>query len=124
MSRCLATTLLILTVVASLAAAGVPTSRRSEEAISRVRPCLVTELSAKGLRFGNPIFIRIFKDSRELELWLENDGKFELFKKYDICAVSGTLGPQLEVGDLQAPEGFYFVTPGRMNPSKSVSLVL
>jgi murein L,D-transpeptidase YafK len=68
------------------------------------------------LRFGAPIFVRIFKESRQLELWIENADHFELFKTYDICTFSGHLGPKLRTGDLQSPEGFYFVTPGRMNP--------
>lgn len=96
--------------------AGIPSSPSSEEAVTRVRPALEAELEAVGLKFGSPIFIRIFKESRELEIWIESGDTFELFKKYEICAMSGTLGPKLQVGDLQAPEGFYFVTPGRMNP--------
>lgn len=34
----------------------------------------------------------------------------------EICSYSGDFGPKLEVGDLQAPEGFYYVTPERLNP--------
>src|SRR5690606_23498572 len=35
---------------------------------------------------------------------------------YEICAWSGELGPKLKEGDRQAPEGFYTITPGQMNP--------
>jgi murein L,D-transpeptidase YafK len=66
--------------------------------------------------------VRIFKESRELELWVENDGRFALFRTYEICTFSGHLGPKLRTGDLQSPEGFYFVTPDRMNPASRFHL--
>ncbi|WP_444946683.1 murein L,D-transpeptidase family protein [Microbulbifer sp. VTAC004] len=77
----------------------------------------MSELTAQNLEYGAPIFIRIFKGSSTLELWMEsNDGKFKLFKEYEICAYSGDLGPKEQEGDLQSPEGFYFVNAGRLNP--------
>lgn len=71
---------------------------------------------AASLELGAPIFIRIFKESRELELWVEKGETFVLFKTYRIACFSGSLGPKLREGDRQAPEGFYFVSPSRMNP--------
>jgi murein L,D-transpeptidase YafK len=62
-----------------------------------------------GLRAGSPVMIRIFKNESELELWIERQGRFELFRTYRICFWSGTLGPKLREGDRQAPEGFYSV---------------
>lgn len=93
-----------------------PTSPRSREVVARVSPTLGRELEEKGLRLGSPIFIRIFKQERQLELWVRGRERFELFRSYRIAAMSGTLGPKRREGDLQAPEGFYFVTPSRMNP--------
>ncbi len=100
----------------------VPSSPRSRAAIQRVRPGLKRGLSAKGLSLGAPIFVRIFKAQKVLEVWLEKGGVFVRFKTYSICTFSGRLGPKLRVGDLQAPEGFYFVTPGRMNPRSQFHL--
>lgn len=97
-------------------------SVRSRAAIERVKPHVESSLREKGLRFGAPIFIRIFKESKQLELWVEGDGRFELFRIYDICTFSGRLGPKLQTGDLQSPEGFYFVTSGRMNPASQFHL--
>lgn len=97
-------------------AADVPTSARSRAAVERVAPTLKEELQAKGLLYGRPIFIRVFKLSRELELWVEDGERFRLFKTYKVCTFSGDLGPKLRVGDQQSPEGFYFVNSGRMNP--------
>ncbi len=44
-------------------------------------------------------------------------GRFALLKIYPICRWSGELGPKTREGDRQAPEGFYTVTPGQMNPN-------
>ena len=74
-------------------------------------------LETKSMEFGAPMFIRIFKRSSELEVWLKKEsGRFELFKTYIICRYSGDLGPKLKQGDKQAPEGFYSVRYDRMNP--------
>ncbi|MCA1789736.1 MAG: murein L,D-transpeptidase, partial [Thioalkalivibrio sp.] len=79
-------------------------------------------LRTRDFTLGAPIFIRIFKESRELEVWIENGERFELFRTYPICTYSGGLGPKLRTGDGKSPEGFYFVTPGRMNPSSQFHL--
>lgn len=74
------------------------------------------EFQRSGLKFGAPIFVRIFKESHELELWVQRGERFYLFKKYPIAYFSGGLGPKLHEGDLQAPEGYYEVFPSLMNP--------
>ena len=99
-----------------------PSSERSRAVIARVQPSLEAALRVKGLQMGAPIFIRIFKESSELELWVESERQFELFKIYDICTFSGHLGPKLREGDQQSPEGFYFVTPERLNPASQFHL--
>ncbi len=110
-------------VISSAAQNNIPSSSRSREAINRVSPSLQTELSEKGLQFGSPIFFRIFKESNELELWVERNDSFQLFKNYDICTWgSGTLGPKTQLGDEQAPEGFYFVRPNQLNPLSNFHL--
>ena len=93
-----------------------PTSTRAEKAIARVQPQLEADLAVTGLQYGSPIFIRIFKESRELELWVRSECRYELFRIYEICHYSGRLGPKQKQGDHQAPEGFYHVTPPRLNP--------
>jgi len=102
--------------------AQVPTSVRSTEVINRVLPQLETKMIEDGLDFGQPIFIRVFKEEHELELWIEKNESFELFQTYPICYFSGELGPKTRQGDNQSPEGFYFVIPGRMNPWSSFHL--
>jgi murein L,D-transpeptidase YafK len=74
-------------------------------------------LAARGMSLGAPVYIRIFKLESQLELWVEKDGRFELFATYPICLWSGRLGPKLKEGDLQAPEGFYTVAKEQLNPN-------
>jgi len=96
--------------------ADVPSSERSRAVVARVAPKLATELEDAGLSYGAPVFMRVLKEEGELEVWVKGEDRFVLFGTYEIAAWSGDLGPKLREGDLQAPEGFYFVTPGRMNP--------
>lgn len=98
--------------------ASVPTSARAEAAMDRVGPALKADVAAAGLRWGAPVFLRVFKSEGLLEVWMETapGGAFALFRTYPVCAWSGDLGPKTAEGDHQAPEGFYFVPPSAMNP--------
>ena len=100
----------------------VPVSERSEIAWARRAAWLEEELETLGLKLGAPIFIRIFKASRELELYLENEAGFKLFRNYRICEMSGELGPKQAEGDHQAPEGFYSVSAEWLNPDSRFHL--
>lgn len=94
----------------------IPSSELSRKAIERCTPNLVAEFEDNNLDFGNEVFIRIFKHSDELELWIKEDSAFSLFKTYSICNFSGGLGPKTRQGDGKSPEGFYFVRPSQLNP--------
>lgn len=99
---------------------------REKDAITRMTPRMTRELAAKGLTLGSPVFIRIFKESRELELWSLHraTGKYRHFKTWRIAAMSGKLGPKLAEGDFQAPEGFYYIAPSRMKPGSNYHLAI
>jgi murein L,D-transpeptidase YafK len=71
---------------------------------------VATAFERKGVKFGSPIFLRIYKQSSELELWVERGPRYVLLKTYGICRWSGTLGPKLYKGDRQSPEGLYYIT--------------
>src|SRR5215831_8830066 len=129
-------------------AADVPTSLRAQLVIERLAPTLERTLQARGLRYGAPIFLRVFKASQELEMWVQGSApvklgvgrkrkwppetlrrrrreegvRFHRFRTYTICAYSGGLGPKQQEGDLQSPEGFYVVTPERLNPESNYDL--
>jgi murein L,D-transpeptidase YafK len=100
----------------------VPVSARSQQAWERRSVALEAELGAAGLALGAPIFIRIYKASRELELFVQNHTRFQLFRSYRICEVSGELGPKRIEGDRQAPEGFYSVSAEWLNPESRFHL--
>ncbi|WP_083567894.1 L,D-transpeptidase family protein [Hyphomicrobium sp. CS1GBMeth3] len=70
---------------------------------------LAERLQEAGVKPGAPMLMRIFKETSELEVWLEKGDRFHLFATYPICHWSGTLGPKLREGDKQTPEGFYAI---------------
>jgi murein L,D-transpeptidase YafK len=83
----------------------------------------LAEIAAKNMDKESPILARIFKEEAELEIWKKNrNGEYALLKTFPICRWSGDLGPKKKEGDRQAPEGFYTITPGQMNPNSSYYL--
>jgi murein L,D-transpeptidase YafK len=84
---------------------------------------LAAEVDKRNMPRESPILVRIFKEEAELEVWKQDaEGKFALLKTYPICRWSGELGPKIKEGDRQAPEGFYTITPGQMNPNSNYYL--
>jgi murein L,D-transpeptidase YafK len=106
-----------------LAATGLASSRRAEAAERRVREDLTQRLQAIRSDWGAPVFVRIYKQERELELWARTGtGVYALLDTWPICTYSGELGPKLRQGDGQAPEGVYQVGRGQLNPFSSYHL--
>lgn len=106
----------------AMSAERIPASERSVQAWEHHAERLEGEMASEGLLFGAPIYVRIFKESRELELWVESGRGYRLFRNYPICAMSGILGPKLRRGDWQVPEGFYEVSARWMNPNSRFHL--
>lgn len=73
---------------------------------------------------ADQVFIRIFKRERQLELWARPEGAdtFALLKSYEICALSDKAGPKRKQGDMQTPEGFYYID--NFNPRSGFHLSL
>lgn len=79
---------------------------------------LVPAAASMKVRPQGSILVRIFKEESELEVWKRGaDGRYALLKTHPMCRWSGKLGPKKALGDRQAPEGFYRVTPALMNPN-------
>ncbi len=93
-----------------------PSSPNSQEVRERITPELERLMAKKGMSPGLPIFIRIFKESADLEIWVRQGTAFKIFKTYTICDYSGALGPKEREGDKQSPEGFYQVGVSQLNP--------
>ena len=95
----------------------------SEKAARPLPEKLVAEINSKNMDKESPILVRLFKEESELEVWKQDrTGHFALLKTYPICRWSGELGPKIKEGDRQAPEGFYNITPGLMNPNSAYYL--
>jgi murein L,D-transpeptidase YafK len=83
--------------------------------VSRARESRLADLDALVAKAGlkrplDEVYLRVFKEEAELELWAGRAGQsMVLLKTFPICAASGVLGPKREEGDLQVPEGFYEV---------------
>ena len=112
-------------VAAALALAGcdpedvTPTGR----SLAPLSDKMQATIAAKHMDKGSPILARLFKEESELEVWKQTDeGQYALLKTYPICRWSGDLGPKIKEGDRQAPEGFYTITPGQMNPRSNYYL--
>jgi len=94
-------------------------------AMKELSPEMLTLLQQKNMPKDSPILVRIFKEESELEVWKQDTtGRYEMLKVYPICRWSGDLGPKVKEGDRQAPEGFYAITPGLMNPNSSYYLAI
>jgi murein L,D-transpeptidase YafK len=112
-------------VVAAIGLAGcdpdtIAPTGRSQAPISEKT---LADINAKNMDKDSPILVRIFKEEAEMEIWKKNRlGEFALLKTYPICRWSGDLGPKVKEGDRQAPEGFYTITPGQMNPNSNYYL--
>src|SRR5215207_6647384 len=115
-----------MVVVATLALAGcggIMPKSSSLRAQQSLKSATLTKLKDMGSSPGQAMMIRLFKQTNEFGVWKRTAaGTFKLFKTYDICAYSGTLGPKVKEGDRQAPEGFYNITPGLLNPNSSYYL--
>jgi murein L,D-transpeptidase YafK len=114
-------------LLAAVALAGCQTdgsmSNIPAKALKPVSAAMRAELEKKQMPLESPILVRIFKEEAELEVWKQDtSGQFALLKTYPICRWSGELGPKIKQGDRQAPEGFYAITPGQMNPNSSYYL--
>jgi len=105
---------------------------KKQKTYSRVRTAF-TEMDSsakkifkdKNIKFPpQKIFLRAFKEEMVLELWAKSAASdtFCLIKSYPVCASSGDLGPKRQQGDMQVPEGYYFID--RFNPFSNFYLSL
>lgn len=98
---------------------------RFRQALSEKEAEVVYLLADAGLpKQPKDLFIRVFKQTRALEVWMYHPEKavYVLIKSYRVCSLSGKMGPKRRQGDLQIPEGVYFID--RFNPASSYFLSL
>lgn len=89
--------------------------KRRQEEISE-------QLQKIGANWGDSLYIRAFKQEKQLEVWIWANARWNRYDTYKICKVPGELGPKRREGDLQVPEGAY--TLDKFNPKSSFHLSL
>jgi murein L,D-transpeptidase YafK len=109
----------VISIVASALSGCIPDTGvdDADRPAPQISAKVLAEMSKKGMTAESPVLVRIFKQESELEVWkMDRAGRYALLKTYPICRWSGKLGPKKMNGDRQAPEGFYHVTAGMLNP--------
>lgn len=104
------------TPAASAAPEGGQQTARLEEPTLRPAPDDAFQAPPPKFGMGDPVFVRIFKQEGQLELWLKKNGRYALYRTFPICKWSGRLGPKLKEADYQSPEGFYSVSAKQLHP--------
>lgn len=92
---------------------------------ARVDACLLPVFEQRGLAYPPAeISLVAFKDTRELELYARASAQqaWTYMKTYSAQGASGVLGPKLQEGDRQVPEGIYAVE--YLNPNSRFHLSL
>jgi murein L,D-transpeptidase YafK len=111
---------IIVACLGGCSSASYETKIKAAERTGTVRPSTLSRMESLNMERAAPILIRIYKEDSTLEVWKQDrTGKFALLNSYPICKFSGHLGPKIMEGDHQAPEGFYDITRGQMNPNSS-----
>ncbi len=85
---------------------------RVKKAFEEKKDYLEKVLKTKGFfDFKNDILLLAYKNEQILEVWIKNKSvkKYQFLLQYEFCATSGVLGPKRREGDLQIPEGVYYI---------------
>ncbi len=101
------------------------TNERVAIANSEKYKYLVDLFASKTVEFPcDSIYFRAMKWNKKLEVWAwsKDSSKYVLINSYNICMLSGELGPKREQGDQQIPEGFYQIV--EFNPMSKYFLSL
>ncbi|GGA34926.1 L,D-transpeptidase family protein [Pelagibacterium lentulum] len=117
-----AVTIALTFVVAAVLAACSPLEGDGRHLVP-LSSAIKARIAAIGSTPKAAMMVRIYKEEDTLEVWKQTaNGSYKLLKSYEICTWSGELGPKFAEGDRQAPEGFYTITPGLMNPRSNYHL--
>ncbi len=101
-----------------------PDSKRASDVRNKVWPQMQKQLKTMGFRDDQPVYIRVFKETGILEIWVLSGKQYKLFNKYLICYYSGGLGTKTRNGDNKCPEGYYTIKPAQLNPVSNYHLAI
>ncbi|OJT17387.1 hypothetical protein BO221_45550 [Archangium sp. Cb G35] len=116
-------TRLLLLLLGVLVARPAGATDKKVEAVRRAREHEVARLFTQAGVSWPPeeLYVRAFKQERELEVWAGAKGEqLRKVKTFPFCAASGDVGPKRREGDEQVPEGFY--TLDQFNPRSQFHL--
>lgn len=95
----------------------IPVSKTGQSAIGRTRGRLQIAFDDLDLRFGAPIYLRLIKDQKRLEVWVQKQGReFVRLRGYRICGTLAEVGPRQAGASAWQPEGFYALGPNSLRP--------
>jgi murein L,D-transpeptidase YafK len=110
-------TAFVLAVSVSLGSCSIPLDDVDAIQIGAVRPSTLQKMAHLNMDRAAPVLLRAYKEERTFEVWKQDrSGKYTLLITYPICKFSGKLGPKINEGNQQTPEGFYEITPEQMFP--------
>lgn len=115
---------LFFLIVSSLMCSYSSAQSKSDKIVARNLASIEKRLDEMLVDQVDAIYMRAFKYDAQLEVWIQANNKWSLFKTYDICAISGTLGPKRIQGDRQVPEGCYSIIEYNPNSSYHLSMKL
>ncbi|MCO4781803.1 MAG: L,D-transpeptidase family protein [Candidatus Cloacimonetes bacterium] len=90
-----------------------------------VKDRLLKDFESKGISYPpKKMSFVALKQEKRFELWCANskEDRFTFIKSYNFTGFSGVIGPKLQEGDRQIPEGFYKIKS--LNPNSSYHLSL
>jgi murein L,D-transpeptidase YafK len=95
----------------------IPTTATGQAAIGRVRGRLQISYDDLGLRYGSPIYLRLIKDQKRLEVWVRGPRQeFVRLRSYRVCGSQLGNGPRTNARATKQPEGFYSIGTGNLRP--------
>jgi murein L,D-transpeptidase YafK len=101
----------------------IPITKTGQDAIGRTRGRLQFGFDDLGLRFGSPIYLRLIKDQKRLEVWVQRRGRdYVRLRNYRICGSSAPQGARGGGAAPWQPEGFYALGPGSLRPPNTAYL--
>ena len=97
----------------------------SSKANKELPPQLLSLLLQRNMPERSPILVRIFKEESELEVWKHGYQRaFRVAQGLPDLPLVRRSRPKITEGDRQAPEGFYTITPGLINPNSNYYLAI
>jgi murein L,D-transpeptidase YafK len=95
----------------------IPVTKTGQDAIGRTSGRLQFAFDDLGLRFGAATYLRLIKDQKRLEVWVQRRGReYVRLRSYRICGTSAPQGARAGGTSAWQPEGFYALAANSLRP--------